>query len=225
MNRNTAIVWTVLATLLCGSPGICLMSFGISSLMGAAQTPEDIMNMATSISVGFVLLAATIFVAFNSFKASRTSGITGLIWVTALSGLIQICLAIFFLIQANAATDTTGTGQSIGFFLVSGWFLLGISILIWFINARANPESQASITIFWFLESILFFGLPGLVGTFMAAMNLVLTLFAPGTYRYNVLQTLIELLLSLIGISIPVVLWSRRPHFTKPDEKADNEPL
>lgn len=137
MKRNTAIAWTVLSTFLCGWPGMCLLSLGISSLI----TQPEFRSANSVFALGsLILLAFPIIVSFSSFRSSINSGITGLALMLALSGLLQIGAAFFFILAAGAATNTTGIGEAIVAFAVSGLFLVGTSSVIWFIHIRKSGE-------------------------------------------------------------------------------------
>jgi len=82
MNRNAAIVLTIVTALACGIPSFILMCFGVLALFGAqmpevmaqnpASTPEEVMlGAGMFLCFGAVLLIIPILVGVFSFRLSK----------------------------------------------------------------------------------------------------------------------------------------------------------
>ena len=99
------------------------------------------MNSTNTLFFGLLFLIVPVINIFRSFRSSKAVGITVLVLVTALSGLLQICTSLLILIGAGAG-NATGLWEIFLYLSASGLFLVGISILIWFIGARFRKPAE-----------------------------------------------------------------------------------
>jgi len=87
MNRTTAIILTVVSSLLCGLPSLFLLCVGGLAIVGA-QSPEIMSQNSSSssdvmtgslmfICGGGILLLIPILVGFFSFRMSKTEDTSG----------------------------------------------------------------------------------------------------------------------------------------------------
>jgi hypothetical protein len=139
MKRNSAILWTVFSTLLCGWPGACVVAIGIPTLFTQSETPG---LDALYLLVGTLSLAIAIRMAYTTFKSSQGSGITGLTLMAALTGVLLCGTAAFLFIGIGAATTTTGMAENVlAVFAASVLMLIGAGVL-WFKRSRAVPAAE-----------------------------------------------------------------------------------
>lgn len=90
MKRSTAIVVTLITSLLCGLPSLIMLCIGILALLGTQMpevmaenpgtTPGDVtLGSGVFICFGLVLLIIPILVGFFSFRMSETKPITDML--------------------------------------------------------------------------------------------------------------------------------------------------
>lgn len=174
--------------------------------------------MALFVLVSLIFVTFSIIVAFRSFQSSKAAGITGLVLMAAISGLLQICGALIYLIGAGAATNTTGIWEAVVSSSVSGWILVEIAILLWYIGPRSNASNKTPVvTTFWVLETALLFGLPG--GLFA-----IFYVFIGEVFHFD-MQDIVACAASLIGVATPFLVWFFRSRFRKPADDLAEVPL
>lgn len=136
MNRKTPLIWTLVFTLLCGGPGIFILSIS----MLANQLDATILFL---ILIGLILLAIPLINVLRNFRSDKHSGITSLVLMTGLLGLMQICFAAFALLAGGTATDTKGIWNVLLIYSGSGLFLIVISISLFLvIRPRFKKDSE-----------------------------------------------------------------------------------
>jgi len=81
MNRTTAIVLTIVTSLLCGLPGLGVICFGIiggigtqmPNFQGNASPANLVLGVGIFLCIGSLLILIPILVGFFSFKLSKAS--------------------------------------------------------------------------------------------------------------------------------------------------------